>query len=352
MKILVLNSGSSSIKYQLFEMPSQKLLEKGLIEGIGEVGSKIKSHAQGISLILKKVKDVDAVGHRVVHGEEKFQKPTIVNWKIIKKIEGCCADLAPLHNPANLAGIEACLRLLKNIPQVAVFDTSFHQTIPDYAYVYGLPYKYYKNFGIRKYGFHGTSHEYVTIESSKKLNKPLNKINLITCHLGNGCSITAVKNGKSIDTSMGFTPLEGVVMGTRCGDIDPAIVLYLQKRLRLSTQRIDDILNKESGLKGVSGVSNDMRLIFKAIKKGKNQAQLALKVFVYRIKKYIGSYLAILGSVDAVIFTAGIGENQSRIRKMICQNLFDNLKIKPKILVIPTNEELMIARETYSLIKK
>lgn len=350
MKILVLNSGSSSIKYQLFEMPREKLLDKGLIEGIGEKGSKIRSHEQGIGIILKRHKDVQAVGHRVVQGGEKFKLPSLINQQVIKNIIRY-TDIAPLHNPANLAGIIACLRLLKKVPQVAVFDTAFHQTIPDYAYLYGLPYNYYKTLGIRKYGFHGTSHEYVTKEAAKRLNKPLNKISLITCHLGNGCSITAVKNGKSIDTSMGFTPLEGVLMGTRCGDLDPAIVTYLQRKIKLSPEKIEEILNKDSGLKGISGISNDMRTLFKAVRKGNKRASLALKIFVYRIRKYIGAYLAILGKIDALVFTAGIGENQSQIRKSICQGIFDNFKSKPKILVIPTNEELMIAQQTYSLVK-
>lgn len=350
MKILVINSGSSSIKYQLFDMPSQILLAKGLIERIGAQGSKIKNHEQGIKLILKRYKDVQAVGHRVVHGGEKFKKPSIINNRVIKDIVSC-VEIAPLHNPANLSGIKACLRLLKGVPQVAVFDTAFHQTIPDYAYLYGLPFEYYKTLGIRKYGFHGTSHEYVTKEAAKRLKKPLNKISLISCHLGNGCSITAVKNGRSIDTSMGFTPLEGVVMGTRSGDIDPAIVTYLQRKIKLNPERIEDILNKESGLKGVSGVSNDMRVISQASQKGNKRASLALKIFIYRIKKYIGAYLSILGRADAVIFTAGIGENRKKLRRAIVERIFDNLRIKPRILVIPTNEELMIAKQAFSLVK-
>ncbi len=350
MKILVINSGSSSIKYQLFDMPAQKLLARGLIEKIGAKGSKIKNHAQGIRLILKKYKYVQAVGHRVVHGGERFKKPAIINSRVIKDIISCCY-IAPLHNPANLAGIKACLRLLKGVPQAAVFDTAFHQTIPDYAYLYGLPYAYYKKLGIRKYGFHGTSHEYVTKEVARRLGKPVNKISLITCHLGNGCSITAVKNGRSIDTSMGFTPLEGVLMGTRSGDLDPAIVTYLQRKMKFSPQRVEDILNKESGLKGISGVSNDMRVILQASKRGNKRAGLALKIFSYRIKKYIGAYLAILGKIDAVVFTAGIGENQKPVRQAIIKGLFVNLKIKPRVVVIPTNEELMIARQAFSLVK-
>ncbi len=350
MKVLVLNSGSSSIKYQLFAMPEQRLLSKGLIEGIGEKGSKIKSHEQGIGLILGKIKGVQAVGHRVVHGAEEFKKPSLINKEVIKGIVKCC-ELAPLHNPANLAGINACLRLLKGMPQVAVFDTAFHQSIPDFAYLYGLPYNYYKTLGIRKYGFHGTSHEYVTKEAARKLNKPPSKISLITCHLGNGCSITAVKNGKSVDTSMGFTPLEGVLMGTRSGDLDPAIVTYLERKIKLKPEQVDEILNKKSGLLGISGLSNDMRKVCQAAAKGHRRCQLALRIFIYRIKKYIGSYLVILGRVDAIVFTAGIGENQPLLRREITKGLLDNLRIRPKVLVIPTNEELMIAQETYSLVK-
>ncbi|MDP2940303.1 MAG: acetate kinase [Candidatus Omnitrophota bacterium] len=351
MKVLVLNSGSSSIKYQLFDMPSQKLLFKGMIEQIGEKASKIKNHEQGIILILKKIQNIQAVGHRVVQGGERFQKPCLINKQVIKRIGSYC-KIAPLHNPANLSGILACLKFMKGIPQVAVFDTAFHQTIPDFAYLYGLPYKFYNNLGIRKYGFHGTSHEYVTKEAAKILNKPLNKVSLITCHLGNGCSITAVENGKSVDTSMGFTPLEGLLMGTRCGDLDPAIVTYLQRRMNFSPERIDQLLNKESGLLGISGISNDMRRIRKAAKNGNSRARLAIKIFIYRIRKYIGAYLTILGKIDALVFTAGIGENQSQIRKNICFQLFDNLKKKPKVLVITTNEELMIAKQTFSLLSQ
>lgn len=351
MKILTINSGSSSIKYQLFDMPAKRIIKKGLIESIGEKGSKVRNHQEGIKLILKNFPAVSAIGHRVVHGAEEFWQPTLIDERVIAKIKRC-SKLAPLHNPANLAGILACRRLLKHIPQVAVFDTAFHHSLPDFAYTYGLPYEYYKRFGIRKYGFHGTSHEYVAHEAAKKLHKPLNKLRLITCHLGNGCSITAIKLGKSIDTSMGFTPLEGLLMGTRCGDLDPAVVTYLQRRLKLSADHIEEILNKKSGLIGISGLSNDMRRLMQAAKKGNKKARLAIEIFIYRIKKYVGAYTAILGDLDAIVFTAGIGENQSMIRNKVCLGLFSGLKRKPKVLVIPTNEELMIAKQTHDLIKR
>jgi len=349
MKILVINSGSSSIKYKLFAMPSQRLITKGLIEHIGEEGSKFSTHYSGLKIILDEIKLVEAVGHRVVHGAEKFKRPALVDQNVIKGIKKCCA-IAPLHNPANLSGILACQKLLPGIKQVAVFDTAFHQSIPEYAYIYGLPYEYYQRLGARKYGFHGTSHEYVAAEAGRILKKPLHKLKLITCHLGNGCSITAVDQGKSVDTSMGFTPLEGLVMGTRCGDTDPALITHIMRKKKLDTKQMDRILNKESGLKGISGISNDLRLLEERAGAGNKRAKLALAIFVYRIKKYIGAYLAVLGGLDALIFTAGIGENQADIRDNICRGLFSCLEKKPKILVIPTNEELMIARQTYKLI--
>ncbi|MDD5108645.1 MAG: acetate kinase [Candidatus Omnitrophica bacterium] len=351
MKILVINSGSSSIKYKLFDMPSQRLISKGSIGHIGEAGSKFSNHYSGLKIILEEIKLVDAVGHRVVHGAEKFKRPTLVDKNVIREIKKCCA-IAPLHNPANLAGILACQKLLPGKKQVAVFDTAFHQSIPEHAYIYGLPYDYYQKFGIRKYGFHGTSHEYVTAEASRILRKPLNKLKLITCHLGNGCSITAVDKGKSVDTSMGFTPLEGLVMGTRCGDTDPALITHIMRKKKIDTKEMDRILNKESGLKGISGISNDMRLLEEKANAGNLRAKLAVDIFVYRIRKYIGAYLAVLCELDALIFTAGIGENQPNIREKICKGLFACLGINPKILVIPTNEELMIARQTYKLIKR
>jgi acetate kinase len=351
MKILVINCGSSSIKYKLFDMPKEKLVLKGIIEHIGEAGSRIKDHYAGLKIILEKMPLVCAIGHRVVHGQELFKKPVMIGRSVINEIRLCCS-IAPLHNPANLAGIIACKRLLPGIKQVGVFDTAFHQTLPDFAYIYGLPYEYYQRYGIRKYGFHGTSHEYVAHEAALLLKKPLKKLKIITCHLGNGCSITAVNKGKSIDTSMGFTPLEGLIMGTRSGDIDPALVTYIMHKKKLNVQAMDDILNKASGLKGISGISNDMRILERKAKEGNPRAKLAIDIFAYRIKKYIGAYTAIMAGCDVLVFTAGIGENQARIRKKICQGTFSHLKKKPKILVIPTDEELMIARQTFKLIKK
>jgi len=351
MKILVINCGSSSIKYQLFEMPQEKRINKGLIERIGESNSKVKNHREGMKIILNKLQGFSAIGHRVVHGAEEFRQPILIDKRVIKKITDC-SKLAPLHNPANLAGIQACRELLGSIPQVAVFDTAFHQTLPEFVYLYGLPYECYKRFRIRKYGFHGTSHEYVATEAAKKIKRPLNNLRIVSCHLGNGCSIAAIKNGKSIDTSMGFTPLEGLVMGTRCGDIDPAVVTFLQNKLYLSTKEIDEILNKKSGLKGISGLSNDMRKLYSQAKKGNRRARLALEIFIYRIKKYIGSYIVILGGIDVLIFTAGIGENQRNIRERITKGLFSFMKRKPRILVIPTDEELMIARQCYKIVNR
>jgi len=349
MKILTINCGSSSIKYKLFAMPEQRLISKGIIEHIGEEGSKIQDHYTGLKIILSKINSVDAIGHRVVHGAEKFKKPVLIDKQVIRKIRQCCV-IAPLHNPANLAGILACKKLLPGVKQVAIFDTAFHQTIPEHAYIYGLPYELYKRFGIRKYGFHGTSHQFVAHEAARILKKPLHKLKIITCHLGNGCSITAVDKGKSIDTSMGFTPLEGLIMGTRSGDIDPALVTYIMRRRRLNIQEMDDLLNKASGLKGVSGISNDVRILESKIRQGNKRAKLAIDIFVYRIKKYIGAYVAIMAGCDVLVFTAGIGEHQEKIRRMVCRGLFEHFKKAPKILVIPTNEELMIARQAYHLI--
>jgi len=349
MNILVINSGSSSIKYKLFKMPQKKLLSKGVIEHIGEEGSDIQDHYTGLKTILSKVNSVDAVGHRVVHGAESFKKPALIDPSVVKKIKQCCS-IAPLHNPANLAGIIACNKLLAGVKQVAVFDTAFHQSIPDYAYIYGLPYEYYTKLCIRRYGFHGTSHEYVAHEAARILKTPVNKLKIITCHLGNGCSITAVDKGKSIDTSMGFTPLEGLVMGTRCGDVDPALITHIMKKKRLDIPRMNVLLNRESGLKGISGISNDMRILEEKSKIGNKRARLALEIFVYRVRKYIGAYTGIMSGCDVLVFTGGIGENQKSIRQKIVKNIFKHLKKKPKILVIPTNEELMIAKQTYQLI--
>jgi acetate kinase len=351
MNILVINAGSSSIKYKLFSMPAKKFLTRGTIEHIGEQGSPIQDHYSGLKAILENLKtDVDVVGHRVVHGAEKFKKPVIINPAVIRKIEECC-EIAPLHNPANLAGIMACKKLLPHTTQVAVFDTAFHQTLPEHAYVYGLPYRYYQRYGIRKYGFHGTSHEYVAHEAARLLYKPLSVLKIITCHLGNGCSIAAIDRGKSIDTSMGFTPLEGLVMGTRCGDIDPALITHIMRTFKLGVNQMDEMLNKDSGLKGISGLSNDMRVLYQKAIAGHARARLALDIFVYRIKKYIGAYAAIMGGCDAVVFTAGIGQNQRQIRNQICQGTFNVFKKKPRVLVIPTDEEFMIARQAYKLVQ-
>ena len=351
MNILVINSGSSSIKYQLFRMPGKKFFTPGLCEHIGEPGPAVKDHYSGLKAILENLKSpVDVVGHRVVHGGELFKKPVFITGAVIRKIKECC-QIAPLHNPANLAGIMACKKLLPGIRQVAVFDTAFHQTLPAHAYIYGLPYRYYQRFGIRKYGFHGTSHEYVAHEAAHRLGKPLSSLKIITCHLGNGCSITAVNGGKSVDTSMGFTPLEGLVMGTRCGDIDPALITYMMRTFKLDVDQMDRLLNNESGLKGISGASNDVRVLYQKAVAGNLRARLALDIFVYRIKKYIGAYTAVMGGLDAVVFTAGIGQNSYQLRNKICRNTFAALKIKPRVLVIPTEEELMIARQAFTLMQ-
>ena len=333
-------------------MPREESLNRGIIEHIGEKGALIENHYSGLKLILEKIKGVEGVGHRLVHGGERFKEPVLIEREVISKIRVCCR-LAPLHNPANLAGIIASRRLLGNkVPQVAVFDTAFYSHLSDFAYLYGLPYEFYQRFGIRRYGFHGTSHEYVANEASLILKKPLDRLKIITCHLGNGCSITAIKRGRAIDTSMGFTPLEGLVMGTRCGDIDPAIIIYLARDRGWDIKRIDEVLNKQSGLKGISGLSNDMRWLEREASIGNKRARLAIDIFVYRVRKYIGAYLTILGGCDAVVFTAGIGEHQAGIRRKICSGLFSHLKSRPRILVIPTHEELMIARKTYDIIRK
>jgi len=393
MKILVLNSGSSSIKFQLFNAQTNKSLVSGIIEQIGEKIShaKIKfkdgelkrevaipDHKAGLEImnsllieskIIKDLCELDGIGHRVVHGGEEFSKPTIIDKSVIEQIEKLI-PLAPLHNPANLDGIKSSIEHCPNVPQVAVFDTAFHSNIPPHAYMYALPYETYKKDGVRRYGFHGTSHHYIVKEAAKYLNIDTDKLNAITLHLGNGASMSAVKSGKSIDTSMGLTPLEGLVMGTRCGDIDPAIIFYLSRVEGLSIDELDNMLNKESGLKGICG-NNDMREVGEMAQNGDGKAQLALDMFSYRIKKYIGSYSAVLGKVDCLIFTGGIGENDIEVRKSSCSNL-ENLGIslnleannqrakeiieiskknsKVKVLVIPTNEELEIALQVKSLI--
>ncbi len=398
MKILVLNSGSSSIKFQLFEMDKNLSLVSGVIEQIGETHSHakikylsengeetvleenrpIKNHKEGLnvvnSLLIKSgiiddLSQLDGMGHRVVHGGEKFSKPIIVDNDSIMEIEKLI-PLAPLHNPANLEGIKSSMEHSPNVPQIAVFDTAFHATLPKHAYMYALPYEVYEQNGVRRYGFHGTSHHFIVKEAAKFLNKDLKNFNAITLHLGNGASMCAVKNGESIDTTMGLTPLEGLIMGTRSGDIDPAILFYLSRVKGMNIDELDTMLNKKSGLKGICG-NNDMREIGEMSENGDEKAKLALDMFNYRIKKYIGSYSAVLGRVDAIIFTGGIGENDIEVRKNSCFNL-ENIGIKideeknnqrakeildithkdgkVKILVVPTNEELEIALQVKSLI--
>lgn len=398
MKVLVLNCGSSSIKYKLYDMNGQKELASGGIEKIGlpdsflkftlSDGSKqvitqeIKEHTAGIELILKTLTDakygviksldqIDAVGHRVVHGGDKFCSSVVINQEVIDKIEEC-VDLAPLHNPANLKGIFAIQKILPKVPQVAVFDTSFHQTMPPYAYIYALPYDYYEKYGVRRYGFHGTSHRYVAKRGCEFLGIDLENSRIITAHIGNGGSITAIKNGKSIDTSMGMTPVEGLMMGSRSGNIDLGVLTYLMDKENLSTQQINDIINKKSGLVGVSGVSSDMRDIENAIEQGNERARLAMDMYFYYILKYVSGYIAVLGGVDAIIFTGGVGENQPIMRKYVCDSLaflgvdfnnelndrikgreteltFPNSKVR--VAVIPTNEELAIAIDTEELVE-
>lgn len=392
MKILVINSGSSSIKYQVFSMPEAKVIAKGLLERIGEgesnlkhtVGDKkaeikkiIKNHNEGMTLIfsmltdkeygvLKDINEISAVGHRVVHGGEKFTGSVKIDENVEKQIEAYF-ELSPLHNPPNLTGIDACKKILKNTPMVACFDTGFHQTIPEHAYLYALPYEYYEKYKVRRYGFHGTSHKYVYTKACEILEKP--NANIITCHLGNGASIAAIKEGRCIDTSMGLTPLEGLVMGTRSGDIDPAVVTYLMDKTGMSTKDINGVLNKKSGLLGISGISNDMRNLLEEENKGNEKAKLAVHMFCYRIRKYIGAYMVALEKTDAILFTGGIGENNVFIRKRLSENLeffgieidddknskaknvFSKSSSKIKLMVVSTDEELAIALDTYNTCK-
>lgn len=359
MKILVINSGSSSIKYKLFNFPKRALISKGSIENIGEPRSKVKSHTQGMDVIIDKIlsdssvsclKEIAAVGHRVVHGGEKFKEPCLIGQRVINQIQKC-VNFAPLHNPANLAGIKYCRRSFPSKFQVAVFDTAFYQAMPADAYIYPIPYLYYKKYKIRKYGFHGTSHQYVACQAAKILKKPLSKLKLITVHLGNGCSLTAINKGKPIATSMGFTPLEGLMMGTRSGDIDVAAVFDIMKKEKLSIGQMDEVLNKKSGFLGVSGISNDFRVVRKAALAGNKRARLAIGIFLDRLKKYIGSYLFLLAGADAVCFTGGVGQNNPDVSGAIKKNL-GKLDPKVKVLVIPTDEELMIAELTFQLWKK
>lgn len=395
LNILSVNCGSSSLKYQLIDMDTEQVLAKGLIERIGvsdsihkqtvqektyETTASIPDHEHAVQLVLQllvdkefgaieKIEDIAAIGHRVVHGGERFSDSVLISEEVIEEIQACI-ELAPLHNPPNLVGIQAFRKALPNVPAAAVFDTAFHQTMPPSAYLYSLPYEYYKQLGIRKYGFHGTSHKYVSQRAAEILGKPLEQLRLISCHLGNGSSVTAIKNGKSIDTSMGFTPLAGVTMGTRSGDLDPAVIPFLMEKTGKTAQEVIDILNKQSGLLGISGISNDLRDIESAAAHGEYRSQLALDICVDRIRDYIGSYAVALQGVDAIVFTAGIGENSSLIRERVLEGLdFMGIHFDPsrnagrgkemelttpespvKALVIPTNEELMIARETVNII--
>lgn len=396
MKILVVNAGSSSLKYQLISMTEELVLAKGLCDRIGLQGSLIKhktydgravakeihmaDHKDAIASLIKvlthdqwgvieSLDEIKAVGHRVVHGGEKFFKSVIIDDEVMKAIEEC-VELAPLHNPPNITGIKACQQIMNGVPQVAVFDTAFHQTMPQKAYIYALPYEYYKKYKLRKYGFHGTSHKYVSERAAHLLRKPYDKLKIVTCHLGNGSSIAAVDCGRTIDTSMGFTPLDGLAMGTRCGTIDPAVVTFLMHKEGLSTDEMDSIMNKKSGVLAISGVSSDFRDLDDAVEQGNERAALALEIFAYQVKKFIGSYACAMGGIDAIVFTAGVGENNPKIRNMVCKGLeFLGVKIdeeknmargmemdvstddsKVRILVIPTNEELAIAKETKKMI--
>lgn len=376
MLILVINCGSSSAKYYLFNVAKETAICRGIVERIGELTSSITheligkdpvkqkavcpDHHSAVELIrdtivdpqkgvLKDIKEVTGVGHRVVHGGEEFSTSTLIDAKVIKSIEKF-SQLAPLHNPPSLEGIRACMKIFTGVPQVAVFDTAFHQTMQEHVFCYGIPYKYYKKYSIRRYGFHGTSHRYVSMKAAELLGKPIESLNLVTAHLGNGCSIAAIEGGKSIDTSMGFTPLEGLVMGTRSGDIDPAVVPFLMQNESLNVSDVNEILNKKSGLLGISGVSNDMRDILAGVEEGNPRAKLAYDVFVYRIRKYIGAYAAALGRVDAVIFTAGIGENVPQIKNDIKKQLKSLLGSSCEFLTVRTNEELLIAKDTYSVV--
>ncbi len=394
-KVIAINAGSSSLKFQLFDMPSEEVITKGLVERIGLKDSvfvisvndekitetlDIPNHEVAVKLLLEKLinykiissyDEIDGVGHRVVHGGEIFTDSVLITDEVLAQIEAL-SDLAPLHNPANITGIRAFRQTLPNVPAVAVFDTAFHQTMPASSYLYSLPNEYYKEYGIRKYGFHGTSHKYVTERAAEMLGRPVEQLRLISCHLGNGASIAAIKGGKSIDTSMGFTPLAGVTMGTRSGNIDPALIPYIMEKTGKTADEVLDVLNKESGMLAISGFSSDLRDIQIEAEKGNERAELALEVFAGRIHKYIGSYAARMSGVDAIIFTAGIGENSSMMRERVLHGLefmgiywdpalnqthgeeaFLNYPHSPvKVMVIPTNEEVMIARDVQRIAKK
>lgn len=398
MKIIVLNCGSSSIKYQLFDMASREVLAKGVVEKIGLHGSFIKNeridgdklllegdiydHQSGIEYVLgiltsvrhgsiSNFEEIDAVGHRVVHGGEKFNSSVLITDEVIRMLEECI-DLAPLHNPPNLKGIFAMQALLPNVPQVSVFDTAFHQTMPDYAYMYAIPFPLYKKYGIRRYGFHGTSHRYVSQRGAEMIGQNKQDLKIITCHLGNGASLTAINNGVSIDTSMGLTPVEGLIMGTRSGDLDLGVLTYLMMKEELDISTANTLINKHSGMLGITGVSSDMREIMKAAYEGNERAKLGLNMYHYRIRKYIGSYAAAMGGLDMLIFTGGIGENSDYTRSEVIKGLeflgidFDYEKnngvhgqemvltrdhSRVKVLVVPTNEELIIAQDTMDILE-
>ncbi|MEH7548420.1 MULTISPECIES: acetate kinase [Bacillaceae] len=391
-KVIAINAGSSSLKFQLFEMPSEEVITKGLIERIGlndsifnitANGEKIQEitdipdHDVAVKMLLdklttlgiiKSLNEIEGIGHRVVHGGETFTDSALITDEVLVKIEEL-SELAPLHNPANVTGIKAFKQVLPNVPAVAVFDTAFHQTMPESSFLYSLPYEYYEKYGIRKYGFHGTSHKYVSQRAAELLGRPIEQLRLLSCHLGNGASIAAIEGGKSIDTSMGFTPLAGVTMGTRSGNIDPALIPYIMEKTNQTVEEVLDVLNKKSGMLAVSGFSSDLRDIIGEANKGNERAELALDVFANRIHKYIGSYAARMYGVDAIIFTAGIGENSDPIRERILKGLefmgvywdpalnkvrgeeaFINYPHSPvKVIIIPTNEEVMIARDVVRL---
>jgi acetate kinase len=398
MKVLVINSGSSSIKFQFIDMENQDVLVKGLLERIGLEGSRIvfqkdgnkkilkqpiKDHEEGINLIvsnlidpedgvIKDKKEIFAIGHRVVHAGEKYNSTVIITEEVINSLKECI-PLAPLHNPPNIIGIEATQRILSGIPMAGVFDTAYHQSMPERAYMYPIPYEYYEKYRVRRYGFHGTSHFFVAKQGAKEFGKDLKELKIITCHLGNGSSMCAIKNGKSIDTTMGFTPLEGLMMGTRCGDIDPAIPLFIQRIEGLSFEQVDALMNRKSGIAGISKVSSDMRDVEEKAEAGDKNALLAIEMYSYKIKKYIGAYTAAMNGVDLIIFTAGIGERDLWVRRLVLQDMesmginFDNDAneeafgkfgvistpgSKVKVMVVPTNEELEIAEQTVRVIQE
>lgn len=398
MNILVINCGSSSLKYQLINSHSEEVLAKGLCERIGAKGSVLThktadgrkaeitepmpDHTVAVELVIaaltdteygciQSLEEIGAVGHRIVHGGENFSEAVLITEDTIQAIEAC-SDLAPLHNPANLIGVRACQKVMKDVPMVAVFDTAFHQTMPEKAYMYGLPYEYYEKYKIRRYGFHGTSHQFVSEHAAEMLGKDIKDLKIIVCHLGNGASVTAVQGGKSVDTSMGLTPLEGLLMGTRCGDIDPAVVEFICKKENKTVEETLNLMNKKSGMLGLTGISSDARDVEAAVKEGNERAILTVTTFAYRVAKYIGAYTAAMNGVDAICFTAGLGENHRLLRQRVASYLgylgaeLDEVRndvagedaiistdsSKVTLLVVPTNEELAIARETRKLVEK